>query len=201
MDLFAGKRCRAPEFEYPFMQLLKTAFHPDVSRQDILPASGLTLTVRRTARGIVLRGDDILLLYTEYYHDYSLPGGGIDDGEDDIAGLIRELQEETGASGIRNVKAFGCYDEYRPWYKSDADIIHIISNCYWCDIDEELGETALESYEVGNGMKAVWMNIFEAIAHNETVIAGSDKKGLSIERETFLMKAIAETVVGGEGDA
>ena len=177
------------------MQLLKTAFHPDVSPDDILPASELTLIERHAARGIVLRGDNILLLYTRHYDDFSLPGGGIDEGEDNVTGLVRELQEETGAQGIRNVEAFARYDEYRPWHKPGADIIYMISYCYICEIDDELGETALEFHEVSNGMAPRWMNIYTAIAHNEDVIAGSDKKGLSIVRETFLLKVIAEKLL------
>ena len=177
------------------MQTLKTAFHPDISPADISPTSDLKLIERHAARAIVLKGENILLLFTQRYHDYSLPGGGIDEGEDEIEGLIRELKEETGAQGVRNVEAFARYDEYRPWYKADADIIHMISHCYVCEIDEELGETAYESHEVSNGMKPVWMNIHEAIAHNEEVIANSDKKGLSIERETFMLKVIADELV------
>lgn len=172
------------------MQLLKTAFHPDVSPTDISESSTLTVYTRRSARGIICRGEDILLLYTARYDDYSLPGGGIDEGEDNITGLKRELKEETGGQGVRNVVEFGRYEEYRPWYKSDADIIHIISYCYLCDIDEELGATSYEDYEINNGMKALWVNIHEAIAHNENVIANSPKKGLSIQRETFLLKEI-----------
>lgn len=177
------------------MQPIKTTFHPEVSAKDIASSSELTLFVRQTARGIVLRGESILLLFTDRYHDYSLPGGGVDEGEDLIEGLIRELREETGAQGVRNVKLFARYDEYRPWYKSDADIVHMISYCYVCDIDDVLGETALESYEVNNGMRPLWMNIHEAIAHNEGVIASSDKKGLSIERETYLLKVIVERLM------
>jgi 8-oxo-dGTP pyrophosphatase MutT (NUDIX family) len=178
------------------MQLLKTAFHPDVSPNDISPTSVLRLIERHAARAIVVKGDDILLLYTQRYHDYSLPGGGIDEGEDEVAGLIRELKEETGALGVRNVKAFARYDEYRPWYKADGDIIHIISYCYVCEIDDELGDTALESHEINNGMRPLWVNIHEAIAHNEDVIANSDKKGLSIERETYLLRQIIERLMG-----
>ncbi|WP_293747326.1 NUDIX hydrolase [uncultured Paraglaciecola sp.] len=178
------------------MQLLKTAFHSDVSPEDISPTSELKLIERHAARAIVVKGEDILLLFTQRYHDYSLPGGGIDDGEDEVAGLIRELQEETGAQGVRNVKAFARYDEYRPWYKADADIIHMISYCYVCEIDDELGDTAFESHEVNNGMTPLWVNIHEAIAHNEDVMANSDKKGLSIERETFLLKKVVETLLG-----
>lgn len=177
------------------MQLLKTTFHPDVSPDDVIPASELTLIECHAARAIVLRGQDILLVYTQRYDDFSLPGGGIDEGEDNVTGLIRELQEETGAQGVRNVEGFARYDEYRPWHKPGADIIHMISHCYICEIDEELGETALEAYEVTNGLAPRWMNIYEAIAHNEDVIAHSDTKGLSIIRETFLLKVIAETLL------
>ncbi|MGR6874709.1 NUDIX hydrolase [Pseudomonas sp. HK3] len=179
------------------MRLLKTAFHPDISPSHTLPESKHVMIERHAARGIVIKGDDILLLYTQRYHDYSLPGGGIDEGEDEVAGLMRELQEETGAQGVRNVRPFARYDEYRPWYKADADIIHMISHCYVCEIDDELGDTAFESHEVSNGMKPMWMNIHDAIAHNENVMANSDKKGLSIDRETFLLKVIAQELIAG----
>lgn len=179
------------------MRLIKTAYHPDVKQEDTYPDSDQTVFVRHAARGIIINGESILLLYTERYHDYSLPGGGIDEGEDEVAGLIRELQEETGAQGIRNVRPFARYDEYRPWHKDDADIIHMISHCYVCEIDDELGETAFEAHEVNNGMKPVWMNIHEAIAHNEHTIENSAKKGLSIERETFLLKVIVKKIMTG----
>jgi len=177
------------------VKLLKTIFHPDLSPSDILPSSNLKLVIRHAARGIIVRGEDVLLLYTKKYDDYSLPGGGIDKGEDNITGLIRELKEETGAQGVRNVKGFARYDEYRPWRKDNADIIHMVSFCYRCDIDDELGDTAFEAYEIKNGMKPLWVNIHEAITHNESVIENSDKKGLSIHRETFLLKEIADKLV------
>ena len=177
------------------MRLLKTSFHPDITPQCIAPASELTLIVRDAARGIVIKDNEILLMYTQRYHDYSLPGGGIDKHENKIAGLIRELEEETGAKGVCNITPFARYDEYRPWYRSDADIIHMISHCYLCDIDDELGETAFESHEVNNGMKPLWKDIHAAIEHNEEVIANSNKKGLSIERETFLLKVIAKELL------
>lgn len=33
-------------------------------------------------------------------------------------------------------------------------------------------ETALQPYEVSNGMPPIWMNILKAIAHNELIIKG-----------------------------
>ena len=171
------------------MRLLKSTIHSDITS-----LSAKTFT-RRATRAIVLKGDNILLLYTKRYHDYSLPGGGIDDGESNIDGLIRELKEETGAHNVQNIAEFGLYEEFRPWHKEGFDIVHMESYCYRCTIDEELLAPQLEAHELSNGMHPTWMNIHQAIVHNEETIAKSAKKGLSIERETFLLKLIVSELV------
>lgn len=171
------------------MKLLKSTTHPGI--QD-MSAKSFT---RKATRAIVLNGDNILLLYTKRYHDYSLPGGGIDEGESNVDGLIRELKEETGGHNVKDIVEFGLYEEFRPWYKEGFDIVHMLSYCYTCTIDKELLEPSLEAHEVKNGMHPVWFNIHEAIAHNEETIAKSDKKGLSIERETFLLKLIVSELL------
>lgn len=168
------------------MRLLKSTTHQDIQ----LPISNSFN--RKATRAIVLRGSEILLLYTERYHDYSLPGGGIDDGEDNLSALKRELKEETGAQNVTNIREFGLYEEYRPWYKGDFDVVHMESYCYSCDIDKELLEPEFESHEIQNGMRPVWKDIHQAITHNEETISSSDKKGMSIERETFLLKLIVQ---------
>jgi 8-oxo-dGTP pyrophosphatase MutT (NUDIX family) len=126
---------------------------------------------RRAARGIILRGSDILMLYTKRYNDYSFPGGGVDDHEDLLTGLYRELAEETGARNIKLLGEFGMIDEYRLHYKPEYDLIHMVSYYYICSIDESLDQANLEDYEIANGMSAVWVNIHDAIKHNEAVIA------------------------------
>ncbi|WP_298501868.1 NUDIX hydrolase [uncultured Maribacter sp.] len=171
------------------MQKLKTHYHPEINTLE-----NKSVFTRLSTRSIAVQGDTILLLYTERYEDYSLPGGGLDLGEDKIEGMVRELIEETGAKNIRNIKPFGLYEEYRPWYKSGYDVQHMISYCYTCDVNKELGTANMEHYETNNGMKAVWVNIHEAINHNKRTMATSDKKGMSIERETFLLKRIAESI-------
>lgn len=168
------------------MRLLKSTTHQDIQ----LPISNSFN--RKATRAIVLRGSEILLLYTERYHDYSLPGGGIDDGEDNLSALKRELKEETGAQNVTNIREFGLYEEYRPWYIGDFDVVHMESYCYSCDIDKELLEPEFESHEIQNGMRPVWKDIHQAITHNEETISSSDKKGMSIERETFLLKLIVQ---------
>lgn len=44
-------------------------------------------------------------------------------------------------------------------------------------------------------MKAVWLNIQDALKHNENTIKHSKKKGMSIERKTFLLKRIATELI------
>lgn len=171
------------------MQVLKTHYHPEIESIE-----NKSVFTRLATRSIATKGNRILLVYTKRYEDYSLPGGGLDLGEDKVDGMMRELSEETGAQNIKNIKPFGVYKEYRPWYKTDYDIQHMISYCYTCDINEELGTSSLESYEIKNGMKAIWINIHEAINHNTKTMATSVKKGMSIERETFLLHLIAENI-------
>lgn len=171
------------------MQILKTHYHPDLKTLE-----NKSIFTRLATRSIAIQGNSILLMYTERYEDYSLPGGGLDLDEDKIKGMIRELKEETGAQDIKNIKPFGIYEEYRPWYKPDYDIQHMISYCYTCEISKELGTSSLESYEIKNGMNAKWVDIQEAIQHNKKTMTTSDKKGMSIERETFLLELIAENL-------
>ena len=167
------------------MKVLRSTVHADIS-----PMEGKSIFKRIATRAICLQENNILLLYTERYQDYSLPGGGVDADEDIKQGLVRELSEETGAQNIRNIQPFGIYEEFRPWYRPEFDMVHMLSHCYTCDVDTKLGETRYEEYEKKNGMRALWININEAIAHNEATLLSSTKAGLSIEREIFLLKLI-----------
>ncbi|MDA9556683.1 NUDIX domain-containing protein [Vibrio sp.] len=168
------------------MRILTVAIHPDVTLiQD-------PITVKRlSTRAIVQKDDQILLMYTKRYEDYSLPGGGLDNEEPILEGCTRELIEETGAQNVRNLQPYGIYEEYRPWYRDNANVMNMISYCFTCEIDDELGTPELESHEINNGMVPMWVNIHDAIAHNEDILAHSDKQGLSIIRETYLLKHIA----------
>ncbi len=175
--------------DYKGMKILKSTLQKNIDSLE-----NKSILKRIATRAIILNENKILLLYTKRYDDYSLPGGGVDKGESIQEGLIREVHEETGAKNIRNIKPFGIYEEYRSWYKPEHDILHMLSYCFTCDIDSKLGETKYESYEVNNGMKPVWVDINKAIKHNENIITSSEKKGLSIERETFLLKLIKAQV-------
>lgn len=167
------------------MQLLFELSHPRY------PQSPSRVLLRRAARGVVLRGDEILLLYTERYNDFSLPGGGVAPGEDVEVALRRELAEETGARNVRVLNAIGRVREWRPHW-GDHDAMEMESFVYRCEIDAELDAPSMEGYELANGMRPAWVALGAAIAHNIAVIArGEPGMGLSIERETRLLQHVS----------
>ncbi|OHU88638.1 MULTISPECIES: NUDIX hydrolase [Pseudoalteromonas] len=160
----------------------------------VIPLPGTCFT-RHTTRAIVLDGQKILLLYTARYDDYSLPGGGVDEHESIEQALFRELREETGAESLLSYTEFGRYEEYRSWYKHDYDTIHIISDCYVCETCGQFSQPQMEDYEHANGMKPVWVNIDEAISHNQKTLANSEKQGQSLVRELFLLQQIKDRLM------
>ncbi len=172
------------------MRLIKAMTHKAVTN-----INGKTFD-RRSARGIILNGFKILMIYTKRYNDYSFPGGGIEPDEDLVTGLQRELSEETGATRIEVLQEFGYIDEYRPHYKPEYDLIHMKSYFYVCKIEHNFEDIQMEDYEVANGSRPVWIDIREAIAHNKTVIANQEASmGFSIERETHVLELVLQELM------
>lgn len=174
------------------MKLLKIYKHEEI--KDI---ENLNIFKRITARGIILKGEEILLIYTRRYNDYSFPGGGVDVNEDLSQGLMRELAEETGAQNVEIIDNFGAIEEFRPIHYPEYDLMHQISYYYVCKADYDLGEAQPEDYELKNGSEPVWVNIKEALSHNRNVIEENQKSlGFSIHRETYVLeKIIADLLV------
>lgn len=171
------------------MTLLHRLTHPGVSLEG-------TVFERQAVRAIVMRGREILLLYTRRYDDYSFPGGGLDAGEDPVAGLRRELLEETGAADVCVERYVGYLDEYRPPLKGGAyDVLFMRSHFYLCRLDGELGEARPEAYELANGMVPRWIGIDAALAHNRRVLGDKPASmGLSIGRETWMLAHVMESL-------
>lgn len=151
--------------------------------------------VRPATRAIILKGNKILLLHTDRYQDYSLPGGGIEQGESLQQALTREVQEETGAKHITNIIPYGLIREFRENYKNQDQIIEMLSYCFTCQVSEQFEQQQLEDYELANGMTVHWVEVDKAIAYNKQTIASSSKTGVSIVRETYLLERIAQTLV------
>ncbi len=67
------------------MQLITEIVHPELKSKQ-----GRVFR-RHAARGIVMRNEQILLLFTERYNDFSFPGGGLDGDEDIVVDANQPL--------------------------------------------------------------------------------------------------------------
>lgn len=163
------------------MTLLHTIIQPGV-------AVGARIMKRDAVRAVIAREGRLLLLHTRRYDDYSFPGGGLDPGEDAIAGLRRELMEETGAATVTVQRYIGYLDEYRASRDPGFDALFMRSHFYVCGVEGELEAAAPEDYELANGMVPVWIALEDALAHNRGVLRQRPgSMGVSIERETWML--------------
>ncbi|SHF50749.1 NUDIX hydrolase [Vibrio gazogenes] len=173
------------------MKHLATSVDPEVQAQ-----KDFQTQIRLASRAIVLnKQNEILALYTDRFDDYSLPGGGLRDGEDPIVGMVRELQEETGAYNVRNIQPLGIYEEFRPKGTESGQVEHVVSYCYACKVADQLKEPTPENYEIQNGSHPVWLDIHQAIAHNERALMDPSHHGENLERETFLLRLAAKELL------
>lgn len=179
------------------MRLLAHLVHESITQP--VQDQNLNVLAREAARAIVLQGKQILLMYTERYDDFSFPGGGLNAGEDPLIGLRRELAEEAGAHEVNVLGPFGKVTEYLPCWKPQWDLMYQTSYWYHCELTGALQASQLEHYEIANGMASRWVDIRDAIAHNQEVIARRpDSMGISIQRETHVLQQVAHELVRGE---
>jgi len=79
------------------------------------------LAKRRSAGGLLFDRNGNIVLTQEIDGSWSMPKGGIDDGEAPLAAAIREIKEETGIRSLVPIKSLGRY--YRPTRKGKKRIV------------------------------------------------------------------------------
>lgn len=110
---------------------------------------------RQAARAVMRNnGGQIAVMHFTVTGSYKLPGGGIDEGEETLAALHRELREETGYT-ITDVAELGIVTENR-YYCG----MHQISYCYSALAGDFVG-TELTEKEQSEGMELCWADTVE----------------------------------------
>ena len=149
------------------------------------------VTARTSARAVIIKGEEVLLVYKKKYGYYSFPGGGIEEGEDDAATLQREVAEETGYQiEPDSIKPFGSvlvrhrdfFDENGIWEQPNryyfaeiSETQHAVSSDdskprHAVSPDDSRFRQALpDDYEVEAGYTAVWVKPFDAATHNRHI--------------------------------
>ena len=69
---------------------------------------------RKTVRAVMVNDkEEVLLVYSSHFDDYTFPGGGIKGEETEKRALKRELKEEIGAKGIKIIEPLGYIKEIK----------------------------------------------------------------------------------------
>lgn len=134
-----------------------------------------------TCRGIVRDGTKILISHEENVNCYSIPGGGLEDGEAPKACCVREIGEETGYA-VKPTKHFLTIHEYYGNYL-------LIHHYYLC---EAVGVTQRQptASEIERGLVPKWMEFDEILSvfsrHNEWADINEDRRGMYLREYTAL---------------
>lgn len=167
----------------PFLTLDETSIDKNLSA-----SSREGYTTRQAARAVLIDPDGkVALLHVTSERYYKLPGGGIDEGEDPLQALGRELMEETGCQGevTRNL---GTVLEQRYYWNMTQ-----ISYCYIARQVGDKGTPDLTDSEKERGFQLVWAaNISEAIRLLESSATTADADAIGIKFMRLRDVAIAK---------
>lgn len=139
------------------MELIREIFDKDIC-SDSSNDSSLSYTIRKASRAIVFNdNNEIAILHVTKDKYHKLPGGGIEENEDVISALRRELIEEVGVE-VEVTGTVGCIIEYRDKFNQLQ-----ISYCYDAQVVTDYKKTDFTEEEIANGFKLKWMNLKDAV--------------------------------------
>lgn len=140
---------------------------------------------RRAARGVLFNdAGKVAVMHFTATGSYKLPGGGIDEGEEIIAALHREIREETGYE-ISAISELGVVTENR-FYCAMSQT----SYCFSARVGEFVG-TELTEQEAAGGMELQWFDTIEqAIAAVESS-SKTDEEGSQVGLQMMILRDTA----------
>lgn len=149
---------------------------------------------RISARGIFINDKkEVLCIHSTYYDDVTLPGGGVEFGENIVETLYRECLEEVGAV-VATHEEFYQITEKR---NSNEGFNTFTSYYYICSFSE-LKEPCLLDYEIKLGYTNKWMSFDDAIYLNEKTLKklkDNNKYFGVVEREIRIFKKLKEIYI------
>ncbi|MFZ1250402.1 MAG: NUDIX domain-containing protein [Candidatus Microsaccharimonas sp.] len=116
------------------------------------PKTWAGFTTRNAARAILLDNlNRIALMHVTNRGYYKLPGGGVDEGETVEQALVRELQEEAGATEIEIISEVGDIIEYREQWQKQS-----IHHCFIVRNTGNLTKSNQTEKEIDHGYEIIW---------------------------------------------
>ena len=137
-------------------------------------------TYREATRGIIIENNQILLVFSEKFKDYKLPGGGLEKNENFEQALLREVKEETGLS-VKIESFFEEIMEFDEAQEIEMDYFKMYSKYFIC---KKLEKNSQIISEIGS--KTMWVNIDEAIIKNKKAMLKSNSPWVQRELEILV---------------
>lgn len=150
-----------------------------------------TIFKRPSARGIIIKDNKLGMVHSLKYDYYKFPGGGINNNENHLEALIREIKEEVGLIVKEDsIKEYGCV--IRKEKGEHADIFLQENYYYLCDIKDYKISQKLDDYEDEEGFTLEWVTADHAIETNKNHDHHNYYMPTLIEREIKVLEMLKE---------
>jgi 8-oxo-dGTP pyrophosphatase MutT (NUDIX family) len=167
-------------------------FEKELFHNDNLKLNG-QYVCRKAVRAVILKGDNILLVYSGKNDEYKFPGGGINENETAEEALIREVKEEIGINVTKINGKVGTVAEYSKAKEENIDFFKMISEYYLVDIENKYYKQNLDEYEKELLFEPQWIRIEDAERINrKNMEEKADKVTKWIKRETYVLGKLKE---------
>ncbi|MCH5316784.1 MAG: HAD-IIIA family hydrolase [Eubacterium sp.] len=130
-----------------------------ITDKDLLGTDCLSNAEPRYTARAVLKNDkgQYAVIYAKKFDHYSLPGGGIEDGEDRLEALRREVMEETGCT-CEKIEEIGCIYENR----AHCDYTQY-SYYYFVKVGNDVKAQHFTDVEIQNKTEVQWHSLEKVI--------------------------------------
>lgn len=155
---------------------------------------GLRINTREAVRGVIINDDKLLMIHTNK-GDYKFPGGGVNQDESKLMALIREIEEESGYEVKAVDRLIGQIIERDIDIYDENSIFEMISLYFMCRVTDQQKEQHLDDYEKEMEFHPVWIDIEDAILHNERLLESHKDNNRWLKREILALKEIKRIIL------
>ena len=150
------------------------------------------LTVRHSARAIIISDGRIAMIHSLEKNYYKLPGGGIEPGESKENALIRETLEETGLHIIpKTIEELGYIHRVRKSLKYEDECFIQNNYYYFCEVTDEVSKPHYDEGELSERFVPEFVDPRIALEENAKIMESDPAYGMAY-RENYILQLLIE---------